>query len=252
MPVTPPVHTAATAADPRTAAFCSPAGPDVFSGVVHGTQVWSPDPFDVESVHAGARDEFARLLARASGPEPPPYGKSLLLLGEAGSGKTHLMRAFRTAAHAEGTGYCGYFQLRSRTDNYARYVLSNLITSLEQPYQPGLPDTGLNRLAAGLLDVLDMIPAEDRRRLTDDFLDPADAAGLVHRFADFAVQDPRFHGIDVNVIRAVLFTLPNDGRVRPRVLNWLRCEDLSRYDRELIGDLVPRPQPEKPMETIAD
>ncbi|MDB5306938.1 MAG: putative ATPase [Gemmataceae bacterium] len=252
MPAAQTIRTPIPAAGPRAAAFCTPAGPDVFSGVVHGNQVWSPDPFDVETVHADARDEFARLLARASALDPPAFGKSLLLLGEAGSGKTHLMRAFRTAAHADGTGYCGYFQLRSRTDNYARYVLSNLITSLEQPYQPGLPDTGLNRLARGLLDALDVLPLEDRQRLTDDLLDPAEMAGLVHRFADCAVQYPQFRGIDVNVIRAVLYTLPNDGRIRPRILNWLRCEDLSRYDRELIGDLVPRPQPEKPMETIVD
>ncbi|MEO2091681.1 MAG: AAA family ATPase, partial [Gemmataceae bacterium] len=109
----------ATAIDPRTEAFCQPGGPEVFSGIVHGNQIWADDPFDVASIHAEAREEFARLLGRASAAELPPTGKTLLLLGEAGSGKTHLMRAFRAATHANGSGYCGYLQMTTRTDSYA-------------------------------------------------------------------------------------------------------------------------------------
>lgn len=247
----PPAVTQAATAAPRLTAFCTPAGPEVFSGIVHGNQIWTPDPFDVETIHAEAREAFARLLNRASSAKPPPHGKTLLLLGEAGSGKTHLMRAFRTATHAAGSGYCGYLQMTARTDNYARYVLSNLIDSLEQPYKPGHPETGLGRLARGVLDALEWVPAEDREALcTDSTAEPDELARMVHRFADLAVQNARFRGIDIDVIRAVLYTLANDGRVRPRVLKWLRCEDLGRYDRELIGDLVPRPQPDMPLRTV--
>jgi len=237
-------------ADPRVAAFCSRSGPEVFSGIVHGTQIWSPDPFDVESIHAEARDAFARLVNRASVPDLPPHGKTLLLLGDSGSGKTHLLRAFRSYVHSRGVGYCGYMQMTSRSDNYARYVLSNVMDSLEQPYKPGSQETGLTRLARGLLDSLDIIPAEDRQRLCEDILEPDDTARLVHRLADMAVQYPRFRQVDIDLIRAMLFTLPNDARVRTRILKWLRCEDLGKYDRELIGDLAPRPQPEMPLRTL--
>src|SRR5690349_9295649 len=97
----PPATTPAPAvADPRVAAFCSPTGPEVFSAIVHGNQIWAPDPFDVETIHAEAREVFARLVHRGSSPEPPPHGKTLLLLGESGSGKTHLMRAFRSFVHS--------------------------------------------------------------------------------------------------------------------------------------------------------
>ncbi|QDU24248.1 helicase HerA domain-containing protein [Urbifossiella limnaea] len=242
--------TTAPAADPRAAAFARPDGPEVFGGVVHGNQVWTPDPFDVETVHPEARAAFARLLARASSAEPPPHGKTLLLLGEAGSGKTHLLRAFRTAAHAAGTAYCGYLQMTSRSANYARYVLSYLIDSLEQPYRPGAATTGLGRLARGLIDALDMIPAADRQRLCDDLLEPAEVAELVFRFADAAVQYPQFAGLDPNLLRAVLFLLPNDGRIRPKALSWLRCEDLPDHDRRMLGGLVPRPGDEMPLRTI--
>src|SRR5262245_49787663 len=158
--------------DPRFAAFIANDGPEVFSAVVHANQIWSPDPFDVDTIHLEAREAFARLLNRASGPEPPSHGKSLLLLGEAGSGKTHLMRAFRMAAHTAGTGYCGYLQMTTRTDNYARYVLSKLIDSLEQPYLPTATSTGLARLARGLFDALQGVSDLDRHRFLEESHEP--------------------------------------------------------------------------------
>ena len=237
--------------DARLAAFCDPKGPEVFSTIVHGCQIWAPDPFDIASIHADARAAFAGLLARAAGPTPPPFGKLLLLLGEAGSGKTHLMRAFRNETHASATGYCGYLQMTTRADNYARYVLSNLIDALEQPYQQPHPGSGLTRLARGLLDSLDILAPEERERLCNDILEPDERARLVHQIADLAVQDPRFANVDLDLIRAMLYLLSNDGRIRPRILKWLRCEDLSDYDRGLIGHLVPRPQQEMPLRTIA-
>src|SRR5262249_52931121 len=127
---------------------------------------------------------------------------------------------------------------------------SYLIDSLEQPYRPGVPSTGLGRLSRGLLDALDMIPEADRQRLCDELLDPDGVARLVFRCADVAVQCPPFAGLDLNLIRAVLYLLPNDGRIRPKILNWLRCEDLPAYGREMIGGLVPRPGAEMPLKTV--
>jgi len=241
---------AASPLDPLSAAYCSPSGPEVFSGIVHGNQIWVPDPFDVPLIHSEARGTFAKLLDRASTPNHPTTGKILLILGEGGSGKTHLMRSFRAAAHEDGDGYCGYLQLATETDHYARYVLSKLIDSLERPYKAGLRETGLRRLARCVLDVIDVVPAEERSRLCEDYLEPTEAAELVDRLAYLAVQMPQFLGIDINVIRALLFTLANDPRIHAVVIQWLRCEDLSRRDRDLVGDLVPRPQPEMPAKTI--
>jgi len=235
--------------DPRIEAYWAPRGPEVFSGIVHGSQIWTPDPFDVELIHSDARDAFAKLLYRASTPHGGG-GKILLLLGEGGSGKTHLMRAFWAATHDAGAGYCGYFQLATQTDHYGRYVLSKLINSLEQPYKAGHTETGLKRLARAVLDAIDVISAEERRMLCDDLLEPAEVEELVHRLAYLAVQMPPFQGVDINVIRALLFTLANDARIHSAVIQWLRCEDLSRRDRELLGDLIPRPQPEMPVQTI--
>ena len=133
-----PATARATAAQRRLAAFCSDAAPEVFHSIVQPTQIWSADPFDVETIHLPARETFERLLQRAAMSHDHPTGRLLLLKGESGSGKTHLMRAFRASTHGNDRGYFGYLQMTSQVGNYARYVLGKLIDALDQPYR--LPD----------------------------------------------------------------------------------------------------------------
>ena len=77
---------------------------------------------------------FQRIVGRVLEPSGLAAGRILLLLGESGCGKTHLMRAFRNQVHSRGSGYCGYLQMTAFTDQYGRYVLNNLIDSLDKPY----------------------------------------------------------------------------------------------------------------------
>ena len=72
---------------------------EVFHSVEHRHEIWKDDPFDVESVHHEARDVFQNLLSRATTPQGLPSGRVLLLLGDSGAGKTHLVRAFRRDTH---------------------------------------------------------------------------------------------------------------------------------------------------------
>lgn len=238
--------------DVRNDAFSRPDGPEVFSAVTHVNQVWLPDPFDVHSIHAEARETFDRLVQRATTTPLPTSGKSLLLLGEAGSGKTHLMRAFRNRVHADGNGYCVYMQMTTRQSSYSRYVLSNVIDALGHPYCQPHPASGLIRLAGGLLDAIPRVSTEQRHQLQEGDLGPDDLARLVRFLADEAIQQPRLQSLDVDFLRAVLYLLSPDARIRSRVIKWLRCEDLGRLDREVLGDLVPRPHDHMPMKTIVE
>ncbi len=236
-------------ADQRVAAFCSHAGPEVFHAIVHQPQIWKADPFDVEAIHARARDAFERLLTRAAMVPRPEFGKVLLLQGEAGSGKTHLMRAFRNRTHGGGCGYCGYLQMTSQSNNYARYVLSNLIDALDQPYDADAgPTSGLMRLALGLLESLPLVSAEERQQFRDGLV--PDLSARVESYADQAISDTRFEGVELDLIRAMLYVLRDDPRIKSRVLPWLRCEDLAPGDRAMLGGLVPRIQEEAPLKML--
>ena len=111
--------------DPRVAAFCSSLHPGLFHAVANGTDIWRQDPFDVQSIHGSVRETFAQLVNRVSEPTALPTGRILLLLGDAGSGKTHLMRApSATRCTRRTRGYCGYLQMTAFTSQYGRYVLT--------------------------------------------------------------------------------------------------------------------------------
>ncbi len=237
------------ALDPRLAAFCDPDAPEVFHAVASAAELWRADPYDVPTIHAEAREAFERLLHRAGRLPPPPTGAALLLLGESGSGKTHLLRAFRTRAHAANLGYCGYMPMTTEVGNYAGYILQKLLDGLEEPYCLATGErTGLARLSAGLFERVPGLADEDRRRFREGEAD--DPAALVYRSADALKDQDRFARCDLDLLRALLHLQRPDSRVKNRVLMWLRCRDLAPADRALIGDLVPRPRDEDALEMI--
>ena len=239
-------------AEARLAAFCSPSSPEVFDSIVYQQQIWTADPFDVGPIHNEAREAFDRLLRRAAADPPPPHGKVLLLHGESGSGKTHLMRAFRHVAHADVAGYFCYMQMTTEAGNYGRYLLRNLVASLDQPFLPPAVETsGLMRLSTG---VLEAVPGLSDAEL-DGFRDgtaPGDPAELAFAYADRAVADPRLADCDIDLMRALIHLQRGDPRVKARVIKWLRCEDLPPADREALGGLVPRTQEEDPARVVED
>ena len=212
--------------------------------MAHSNEIWRPDPFDVETIHAEAREVFRRLVARAGLTPRPTSGRILLLKGESGSGKTHLMRAFRNWAHGGNRGYCGYMQMTSAAEDYGRYVLSNLIESLGRPYfAPHGETTGLMRLSTALAESSRFVPAERLAQLREDDLDPACLGRLVDALADQIVEDERYDDFDLDLVRALLYLQRDDPRLRARILKYLRCEDLSPSDRQALGDLTPRTYP---------
>jgi hypothetical protein len=229
-------------ADARIAAFCSPNLPDPFHAIAYASQVWQPDPFDVDSIHRGARDALREMVGRVLRPSGLAVGRILLMLGEAGSGKTHLMRAFRNELHARGRGYAGYMQMTAYTDDYSRYVLGNLIESLDKPYdEPRSPTSGLMRLSNALAESSgDGTEALDRLRDAEAGPGRPGPHDLVRDLADRIALDPRFASIDYDLVQALLYLQVANPRLKASVLKYLRCEDLTPRDREELGGVAPR------------
>lgn len=217
-------------------------GRDVFSGVQQTSHLWKPDPFDVETLNAPARHAFERLVERAIGTPAPDSGKMLLLRGESGSGKTHLVRAFRNRVHSKSQGYVGYMPMTVDAPDYAGYILSNLITSLDRPYDESRDtDSGLMVLSDALLAESHSvyavhIPAGGPK----DHIPEHELHGTIQWVAEDLREDARFKHIEVDVLRALLYLQRREQRYYARVLKWLRCEELSSAEREVIGELAPR------------
>ena len=169
-------------------------------------------------------------------------GQIMLLLGEAGSGKTHLMRAFRTRAHRQGLSYFGYMQMTTATGNYSRYVLRKLIDSLDTPYYRTVanpdPTTGLLRLATAVSES-PKLPRDQVQRLREGGLGFDECAKLVLNLADQAVCDPRLQNIPIDLIMAMLFVQSEHPALRNCVMKYLRAESLSDHDRTRLAGITP-------------
>jgi len=232
-------------------AFCSPRFPELFHAFAYANDIWKHDPFDVESIHRDAREKFQRIVGRVLEPSGLAAGRILLLLGESGCGKTHLMRAFRNQVHSRSSGYCGYLQMTAFTGQYGRYVLNNLIDSLDKPYDESRSDTsGLMRLSSALAETCRDLPRDRLDQLRDGGLDQRSIDHLVGELADTIILDDRFNTIDVYLVQALLYLQCNDPRIKARVLKYLRCEDLTEHDRRLLGGIVPCVYPDAPHRII--
>ncbi|MEZ4398499.1 MAG: DUF87 domain-containing protein [Kofleriaceae bacterium] len=244
---------AAAGVDPRALAFCRDDAPAVFTSVAHGAQVFERDPFDVDTIHVDARAAFHTQLEAVIAPvsHAGGHGRMLLVLGDAGSGKTHLLRAFRTSVHERGLGYVGYLQMSSDVGDYARYLLTKLIDSLERPYNaPERPEPGLLYLSDGLAEHDGVLAPADVERLRTGELPGHELSAFVGRLVDQLVRIEALRTVDSDLIHALLLLQRRDPAVQRRVIKFLRCEGLTSYEQDLLGGLSPRLQPEDPERTI--
>ncbi|WP_375757136.1 ATP-binding protein [Corallococcus exercitus] len=236
--------------DARLEAFLAD-GPEIFNSVQQGQTLWKRDPFDVESINAPARRVFERLVKRATRTPPPDSGKLLLLLGESGSGKTHLVRAFRNSVHGQGLGYVGYMPMTVDATNYDRHILSNFIQSLDRPYDSDVnEESGLMRLSDAVMRhctsaFAPLIPEES-------ILEEHELHDMIRALADELHADPRFRHVDVYLLRALLCLQRREARFHHRILQWLRCEDMAPADRAMVGELVPRTADDDPVRMMED
>jgi DNA helicase HerA-like ATPase len=247
--------TATVGTDPRAIAFCRSDGPEVFSSIAHGSHFHERDPFDVESIHADARNMFHQQVERATTPEQAQHGHghTLLVLGASGTGKTHLMRALRTQVHAQRLGYVGYLQLTADIDDPGRHVLRSLIDSLEQPYDaPSLAESCLMYLSDGLVEGRDAISPDDLERLRTADLSDDQLEELVGRLVDRVVCSDGLARLENDVVQALLLLQRRDPALQRRIVRFLRGEALNQYDRKRLGGLAPRDRPEDPLRTIRD
>ncbi|MFW5739408.1 MAG: ATP-binding protein [Myxococcota bacterium] len=223
--------------DGRAEAFCAPDAIEVFHAVAHAEQLWKRDPFDVEAIHAEARRVFDDALERVRDADSA-FGRTLVVLGSSGAGKTHLLRALRAAVHGRSAGFVGYVQMGSTTRDVPRLLLSRLVDSLERAYdEPMVSDSALSCLSDALLARMRSLVSGDVSRLRDGELTSGELERFTQDLASTAMREG-LGELHADVVRAFLLLQRRDPAIRQRVLKFLRCERLSRYEQDLLGDIV--------------
>lgn len=233
--------------DLRVRAFLSPAW--VFTAVQQASSIFENDPFDIESIHRAARDSFEQLLELARAPTHIlASGRMLLVLGDSGGGKTHLLRGFRHQVQEYGRGFVVYAQLQSSSSDYERYLLQHLIDSLMRPYSAASGErTGLRELAHGLVRLASASFQPRVQRLIDGGWEGnAGRAQYVNELVDELLQDGTLATFDKDLLRVMLYALCPDPRVTSSVYRYLRCEPMNDHDRKWIGDVTPRTEADHP------
>lgn len=222
--------------DERVAAFCNPRGPQVFSSIAYAHQLWERDPFDVPTVHAHARRAFERLLDGATSDRN--MGHVLLIRGKAGSGKTHLVRAYRNHVHGRRLGFAGYMQMTANAEDYGQYALTNFIDSMQSAYdRPEVQASGLLTLSDAVAQMPGCIAPEKLARLIAGELPGEDP---ISPLVDDLLRHPALSGFDPDLLRVMLQLQRRDPPITARAVKYLRCLDLTDGDRSMLGGIAPR------------
>jgi DNA helicase HerA-like ATPase len=204
--------------------------------------LWRADPVDVEAIHAPARRKFADLLDAVTRERGPGQARILLFHGQSGAGKTHLIRALRTAAHRAGKAYFGYAQMTPDVANYADYYLRRLVNSLEKPYDPDQGgESGLARLTNRLVGDKGVLDPTALEKLREAKLSEAQLGKMVLELADDIVAAPRLMGqnLDINIVRALLYLQRSDPRIDQRVRQYLYGRQLADLSGAAVAALDP-------------
>jgi hypothetical protein len=240
------------AVDRRVQAFLAPCR--VFSAVQQASSIFENDPFDVEAVHREARVSFEQLVAHATmTSHVSDLGQMLVVLGDSGAGKTHLLRGFRRYVQEGNRGFVVYAQLQSRSGDYSRYLLFHLVESLSRRYSEQSGRTGLRELASGLLRLARRPLRERLERLADDTWDGRGSlADHVDELVDELLGIGELGSFDRDLLRVLVYALRPDPRATSSVYKYLRCDPMNDHDRQWIGGVMPRSWDDAPHWMIRD
>jgi len=228
--------------DCRDEVFCE-RGHEVLGSVVHGTQMAFPDPFDVEEIHLDARRAFNAALDEV---RTGSASRILLIKGEAGCGKTHLIRALRAQTHRLRRGVIAYVHMTSEHGDYRKYLLRQVIRSLSDPYLH-VPNQ-VEQLAA--LDLISDALAESAclEQGAVEKLREADEESLSTLVSDYAdslseFKDAdgrlRYANVDLNSLRVFLYRQSGRAPIRRRVNSFLNGDPLAIMDWQKLSALPP-------------
>ena len=197
----------------------------------------------MELVHQKARRKFADLLKSvATGRGAGSQSRILLFHGQSGAGKTHLIRALRTACHRDGSAYFGYAQMTPDVSSYADYYLRRLVNSLEKPYDPDQGgESALTRLTNRLVGDAAVLPLSEleARARSSSTRRRSPASCCNWPTISFRARSSRARTSTSISSGALLYLQRGDPRIDQRVRQYLHGRELNDMAREAVAALDP-------------
>ena len=212
------------------------------------SEVWDDPPWDVPGLHDAIRAEFSAKLdaMRAQGVGSSPLG--WFVVGDGGTGKTHLLGAFRRKAARRASA----FVLVDMTDvrDFWETVLQGYIDSLQQRYEGHLFQhqcilrnligrMGPSKPAGDILTILAQRKGEELLRTIQKVLHVLSKA------------HPAQLSKHQNVVRALVCLNADDFSTSNLAMTWLQGLEIEAEERRAFGFTVAREQPRKIVEALS-
>ena len=218
-----------------------------FNWAVGLSEVWDEAPYDVPAMHKEIRKEFASRLRRMARESKPQSPLGWVVLGVGGTGKSHLLGAFRR----ETFGQDATFIQIDMTDvrDFWDIVLQGYIASLQQSVEGEfqwrrllrrvIENLGPNKPAGQILKTLAERKSEN---LPNDIRKVIEALTQYNR-----VELQRHH----NVVRALLCFNSGDYAVFHVGYTWLLGQAIEEPDRLRYGFTLASEQPRRIVEGLS-
>lgn len=205
-------------------------GPHPFAHTVVRTP-WEGEVPDVESIH---REVCTAILHRVEAVRRTQVTCAIVVRGQPGAGKTHLLRRIRR--RLPFPALFGYIHPFGDGRRIYRHILREVVHSLGQPF-PDRPVPQIVAFAAYVLGsaVLDLaIEGGLRSRLMHDPLSLKEIFPAMQNLTPIVEAVHHRHpGVDPDVVRALLCILRDDRL--PLAIRWLQGSELDDEEREMLG-----------------
>ena len=218
----------------RFKAFLSPPTEQIFQSIAGLEDVWMNDPYDVDEIHQNARLVFSSQLDLCSDRQRNARrGRVILMLGDAGSGKTHLMGAFRREVEDRNAGYFTYAQMTTGVFDLWQYLLRHVVDCLQRrPTNGG--DAAWLRISDSLVEHSSISDSERvALRDAEDYV-PA-LRSIKHQLLEEFKNLKPDQQLHADFLSALLALQRRDGNANAAAMKYLRGNNLHREECEMLG-----------------
>ena len=210
-----------------------------FDWAVALAEVWEESPYDIPAIHASIRREFARELGKMRSNKNPKSPLGWVVVGTGGTGKTHLLGAFRREATAQDATFIQVDMTGVR--DFWDTVLYSYVSSLQQKVGAEFQWEGLLRRVIAKLgpdrpasQILNLLAQKRIENL------PSSMEKIINALRQIDRSQLQAHH---NVARALLCLNSEDNAIYHVGHTWLLGQAIEDDDRKRLGFTLPLEQP---------